>query len=258
MSQFLTVFKKECLESWRNFSWIWVPIVFILISIMDPITYHFLPKLMEAVDEIPEGMIFEIPEIPAPDAVMMALIQVSSIGILIVILLTMGTIAGERKSGIAELILVKPVNHITYILAKWFAKFVLFFVAFTIGMLLNWYYVNLLFGDVGLTELIYLILFYSLWIMFAISLTIFFSTIFKGPGPVAGISIGVLIGMSVVGGIVSRWLPWFPNQLSTYINDLLISGKISTDLWGTAGVTVALSIILLTGSFLIFKNKKVL
>lgn len=258
MSQFLTVFKKESLESWRNFSWVWVPIVFILLSIMDPLTYYFLPKLMDLVDDIPEGMIFEIPEIPAPDAVMMALIQVSSIGMLIIILLTMGTIAGERKSGVAELILVKPVNHVSYILAKWFAKFSLFFVSFTVGMLINWYYVNLLFGDVGLADIIYLILFYSLWIMFAIALTIFFSTIFKGPGPVAGITIGTLISMSIVSGIVSRWLPWFPNELSTYINDLLHSGTISTDLWGTAFVTVLLTIMFLTGSFLIFRKKKVL
>lgn len=258
MSQFLTVFRKESLESWRNFSWVWVPIVFILLSIMDPLTYHFLPKLMDLVDDMPDEMIFEIPEIPASEAMMMALVQISSIGILIIILLTMGTIAGEQKSGIAELILVKPVNHVTYVLAKWFAKFSLFFVSFTIGMLINWYYVNLLFGEIELSKLISLILFYSLWIMFAISLTIFFSTVFKGPGPVAGITIGTLISMSVVSGIVSRWLPWFPNQLSSYINDLLYTGTISADLWGTAAITVLLTIILLTGSFMIFRKKKVL
>ncbi|NMA91067.1 MAG: ABC transporter permease [Amphibacillus sp.] len=258
MSQFLTVFKKEFMESWRNFSWVWVPIVFILLSIMDPLTYYYLPKIMDAVGGVPEGMAFEIPEIPAPDAVMLALVQISSIGVLIVVLLTMGTIAGERKTGIAELVLVKPVNHVTYILAKWFAKFVLFFIAFTIGMLLNWYYVNLLFGDVGFTELIYLLLFYALWIMFVISLTIFFSTIFKGPGPVAGVTIGTLLSMSVVNGLVNHWLPWFPNQLSTYINEMLYNQSVSTELWGTAGITVGLSAILLICSFIIFKNKKVL
>ncbi len=125
-------------------------------------------------------------------------------------------------------------------------------------MLLNWYYVNLLFGDVGFTELIYLLLFYALWIMFVISLTIFFSTIFKGPGPVAGVTIGTLLSMSVVNGLVNHWLPWFPNQLSTYINEMLYNQSVSTELWGTAGITVGLSAILLICSFIIFKNKKVL
>src|SRR5690606_39587665 len=69
-----------------DLSWIWVPIVFILLSIMDPLTYYYLPKIMDAVGGVPEGMAFEIPEIPAPDAVMLALVQISSIGVLIVVL----------------------------------------------------------------------------------------------------------------------------------------------------------------------------
>src|SRR5690625_507295 len=160
---------------------------------------------------------------------MLALTQFSSIGVLIIVLLTMGTIAGERKSGIAELILVKPVNHITYILAKWAAKLSLFIISFSIGMLLNWYYVNLLFGEILFKEILYTILFYSLWILFVVSLAIFFSIIFKNSGPVAGVSIGVLIVTSVVNGIVSHRLNWFPNQLSPHINDMLTNGQISTD-----------------------------
>lgn len=258
MSQFLTIYKKEALEIWRNFSWLWVPLVFILLAIMDPITYYFMPKLMDALGGMPEGMVFEFPEIPASDGVMLALTQFSSIGVLIIVLLTMGTIAGERKSGIAELILVKPVNHITYILAKWAAKLSLFIISFSIGMLLNWYYVNLLFGEILFKEILYTILFYSLWILFVVSLTIFFSIIFKNSGPVAGVSIGVLIVTSVVNGIVSHRLNWFPNQLSPHINDMLTNGQISTELWGTAAITLALSIILVTVSFFIFKNKKIL
>src|SRR5690625_5237467 len=118
MSQFLTIYKKEALEIWRNFSWLWVPLVFILLAIMDPITYYFMPKLMEALGGMPEGMVFEFPEIPASDGVMIALTQFSSIGELIIVLLTMGTIACERNCGNAELIPVKSDNHITYILAK--------------------------------------------------------------------------------------------------------------------------------------------
>lgn len=258
MRQFFTIFKKESLEAWRKFSWIWVPIVFIFLAISDPITFYFLPKLMDAIGGIPEGMGLEIPEIPGADAVMMALAQFSSIGILIVILLTMGTIAGERKSGIAELVLVKPVNHVTYIIAKWFSKFTLFFVSFAIGILLNWYFVNLLFEEIAIIHSLYTILFYSLWIMFVISLTIFYSTIFKKSGPVAGASIGTLFAMSIVNSIVNHRLPWFPNQLSSYISGMLNSGTISTELWGTSAVTIGLTIIILLASFVIFKNKKIL
>src|SRR5690625_7599642 len=93
MSQFLTIYKKEALEIWRNFSWLWVPLVFILLAIMDPMTYYFMPKLMDGVGGMPEGMVFGFPEIPASDGVMLALTHFSSIGVLFIVLLTMCTIA---------------------------------------------------------------------------------------------------------------------------------------------------------------------
>lgn len=257
MKQLKTVFKKEQLESWRNFSWIWVPIVFILLSIMDPITTHYLPILIDKVGGMPEGTAFEIPEIPAADALMMSLTEMSSLGALIIILLTVGTIAGERKSGVIELILVKPINHVTYITAKWLAKLTLFFVSFVIGMLLSWYYVNQLFGAITFGEFLTTVLFYGLWIMFVITLTIFYSTIFKGSGPVAGISIVTLIAMSIFNSIFSNRLSWFPSQLSTHINEMLHSGTISTDLWATGLILIGLNAALLTASFTIFKNKKI-
>lgn len=257
MKQLKTIFKKEQLESWRNFSWIWVPIAFILLSIMDPITTHYLPILMDAVGGVPEEMVFEMPEIPAADALMMSLAQISSLGALIIILLTTGTIASERKSGIIELILVKPVNHITYITAKWLAKLTLFFVSFVIGMLLSWYYVNLLFGTITFGEFSTTVLFYSLWIMLIITLTIFYSTLFKGPGPVAGITIASLIAMSVFNSIFANRLPWFPSQLSTHINEMLHNGTISSDLWATGLILIVLNAVLLFASFAIFKNKKI-
>ncbi|WP_440896414.1 ABC transporter permease [Amphibacillus sp. Q70] len=257
MNQLKTIFKKELLESWRNFSWIWVPIVFILLSIMDPITTYYLPVLMDKVGGIPEGMDFEIPTILAPEALSMSLAQISSLGALIIILLTMGTIAGERKSGIAELILVKPVSHIHYITAKWLAKFTLFFVSFTLGILLVGYYINQLFGTITVSELLLTILFYSFWIMFIISLTIFYSTLLKGPGLVAGVTIVTLIAMSIFNSVFTNRLPWFPSQISAHINEMVYSGSISTDLWITAFILIGLNCLLLLASFTIFKNKKI-
>lgn len=257
MNQLKTIIKKESLESWRNFSWIWVPLVFILLSIMDPITTYYLPILMDKVGGMPEGMAFDIPVIPAPDALMMSLAQISSLGALIIILLTMGTIAGERKSGVAELILVKPVNHVNYIMGKWLAKVTLFLVAFILGMLLSGYYINLLFGTITFGELLLTILFYSLWVMFIISLTIFYSTVLKSPGPVAGITIVTLIVMSIFNSVFSNRLPWFPSHLSAHINEMLYSGVVSTDLWATAFILIGLNALLLFASFTIFKNKKI-
>ncbi|WP_067840855.1 ABC transporter permease [Amphibacillus sediminis] len=255
MKQLITIYKKEWQEIARNYSWIWVPIVFVLFAIMDPISNYYLPIILEKVDGIPEGMLLELPEISAADAIMMGLAQFSTFGVLIVILLTMGTIAGERKSGITELVLVKPVKLHNYVIAKWLTKLSFFIPAFIFAMLVGWYYVNILYATIPFSDWIMMIIFYSCWIIFVISLAIFFNTIVQAPGLVAGLTLLTLVAMSIFNSIFSNRLPWFPNNLSQHIGVMLHSHHIAPELWGTALITVILSIILLITSCYTLKQK---
>src|SRR5690625_1038278 len=105
--QWKTLFHKEMLENWRNYNWIWVPLVIIVLAIMDPLTNYYLPEIIEAVGGVPEGAVFEIPTPTAQEAMMMSLSQLSTLGVLIFTFITMGTIAGERRSGVAEVIFTR-------------------------------------------------------------------------------------------------------------------------------------------------------
>lgn len=75
--QWMTLFQKELLENWRNKKWIWVPLVMILISIMDPLTTYYLPQIIDSVGGVPEGTTFELPEFAPPEVMMMSLSQLS-------------------------------------------------------------------------------------------------------------------------------------------------------------------------------------
>lgn len=254
--QWRTIFYKEMLEDWRNFKWIWVPLVFILIAIMDPLSTYYLPKILEAVGGLPDGAVFEIPEVPASAALMMSLSEFSMFGVIVIVAITMGVIAGERKSGVAELILVKPVSYFTYITSKWGEKLLLIWTSYIIGMLFSWYYVNLLFGDISFGAFLQVLFFYGLWLSFVITVTILYNTIFKVPGVVGFVSIATLILMSIINQVFSHKLVWFPNTLSSHIGDLLDSGKISGDLWGTASIIILLIVILLFASLTLFRKKE--
>lgn len=41
------MYNKEMLEMWRSFKWLWVPLVFILLGIMQPVTTYYLPQILE-------------------------------------------------------------------------------------------------------------------------------------------------------------------------------------------------------------------
>src|SRR5690625_5321143 len=87
---------------------------------MDPITNYYLPEIIEAVGGVPEGAVFEIPTPTPVEAMMMSLSQLSTLGVLVFILISMGTIAGERKSGIAEVIFTKLLCFNNLINTQWY------------------------------------------------------------------------------------------------------------------------------------------
>ena len=256
MMQWRVLFKKEMIENWRNKKWIWVPLVIILLAIMDPISNYYMPQILESVGGLPDGTVLEFPEFAPPEVVMMSLGQLSSLGVLVIVLMSMGTIAGERKSGISELIFVKPVSSFNYITSKWAALLVLIWVSLFLGMLVSWYYTNILFGELSFMALLQITFFFGLWLMLVISLSIFYNTLFKTPGAVAFLTILTIILMSIITQVFAHVLEWSPNNLSAHILEMLMTEEIPSDLIGSAGITILISLFLLGFSVIALKNKE--
>ncbi|MCF6137319.1 ABC transporter permease [Pseudalkalibacillus berkeleyi] len=256
MIQWFAVFKRENLENWRNFKWIWVPIIFIILGVMDPITTYYLPKIIDAVGGLPEGGTITLPEYSPVDILMASLGQYSQLGVLIIVLMTMGVIARERRSGIAELILVKPVKYSSYVSAKWSATALLVIVSLTVGLLMSWYYTGVLFGALTVIQLIQALFFYSLWLILVVSISIFMNTLVKNSGVVAFLTITAIIVMSILTSIFKHQLIWSPNRISDYIRDTLYTGVIPNELWGTSIVTTLMIFSFIIGSVLMLRNKE--
>lgn len=254
--QWMTLFKKEMLENWRNSKWIWFPLVIVLLAIMDPITTYYLPKIIEFSGGMPDGATFEMPMPEPPGVIMMSLGQFSSLGVLVIVLISMGTIAGERQSGIAELILVKPVSYQNYITAKWTSLNLLVWVSLLLGLIASWYYTNLLFGDISFLAVLRVVFFYGLWFTFVCTISIFFNTWVNKPGLVAALTIITILCMSIVTSAFGHLLTWSPIHLSTYIHDMLILNEVSTSLIATSIVTIILIYLLLMGSVMVIKKKE--
>lgn len=257
MRQWYTIFQKEMLENWRNFKWVWVPLVILVLSIMDPITTYYMPEILDAVGNLPEGAIFEMPTPSPAESIMMSLSQLSTLGVLVIILMSMQTITGEIKSGVSEIILVKPVSYSNYVTAKW-ASFVLISLAsLFIGLIGSWYYTNLLFGDLAFIVLLKVFVFYGLWFMFIISLSIFFNTMVKNQGLILFLTIVVVMVLNLLTSVLGKYFNWSPSQLSQHIEDMLLTNHISTDLIMSAIITIAASLLLLIGSITFFQSKKI-
>lgn len=255
--QWLTIYKKECLESARNYKWVWVPLVFILFCIMDPLTTYYLPQILESTGGLPDGATFDIPTPPAANVFMMSISQINTLGVLVIALITMGTIAGERKSGVAELILVKPVSYTAYVTAKWAAHVTLVLLSIFVGFIASWYYVQLLFGDVSFIHVLSTAGFYGLYIIFVISISLFMNTWTKTPGLVLFLTISIMMILNLVTSVFSHLLEWSPTNITSYLPSLLRAGEVGQDLWLASLFTIVTIVLLLFGAIQTLKRKEI-
>ncbi|SFE30850.1 ABC-2 type transport system permease protein [Lentibacillus persicus] len=254
--QWWVLFQKELVENSRNMKWVWVPLIMILIAVIDPLTNYYLPQIIEATGGLPDGTQIQLPEYQPSDVVMMSLGQFSTVGVAVIALISMGTIAGERKSGVSELVLVKPVSYGNYITAKWASNALLVLVSFALGMLASWYYINLLFGELSFGALLQVLVFYGLWYLLVVSLSIFYNTIFKIPGLIAFLTIATVGLISIVTSIFSHVLAWSPSRISTYIQQMIITERVPYDLTWAAIVAGIMIVLLLIASVMIFRKKE--
>lgn len=256
--QWMTLFKKEMHEKWHNKMVIWFPLLFILLMIMDPLTYYFLPELMKMVGGVPEGVIFELPELTATEVIFISLEQMSFLGTITIGLITMGTIAGERKSGLLEMMLTKPISSLHFIMSKWISYALLIVGAFFIGLLSCIYYVAILYEQLPLTAILQIFFFYSVWLIFVLSISFFYNSFIRTPGVVLALTITTLACLSLLNQLFGHVLTMFPSQLSHHLETTLLTGTINRELIGTASVTTCCSVLLVLLAIFLFEKSELI
>lgn len=256
MSQWFTLFQKELLEMWRNYKWIWVPITYILLGVSEPLTTYYMPQLIKSFGGLPNGAVFEIPAPTAAEVYIQGLSQYSTIGILVIVLSTMGIIASERKSGVAAMILVKPVSYLSFVTAKWAGGLLLLWLSFLIGSISTWYYTGILFAWIPAVDFIQSFLLYGLWLTVVLTLTVFFSASLITPGLAGFLSLAIVIIFSIISGSLSTWLDWSPAQLTSYGNEVLLSKSVPEQIIPTSIIAFVSIIVLLVFSVFIFRKKE--
>lgn len=257
MKEWLTLLNKEFLEMARNYKLVWIPMVFILIGLLDPITTYFLPQILKSAGGLPEGAVIEIPTPSAEEVFIMSMGEYQTLGVLIVALSLMGTIAGETKSGVAQLILVKPVSYFSYITSKWVGGLLLFIFSLLIGSISSWYYTGVLFEFIPFTDYISSFSIFGLWYIFVITTVVFFSAVMKQPGGAAVASLGAIFIINMLGNAFSHLVEWSPTQLSSYSTQILLTGTVSEHLVPASVLTILVIMVTLYSAVVILKRREI-
>lgn len=240
MKQWGILYRKEMLEMARTYKWIWVPLVFILLGIMQPVSMYYLPQILQHAGNLPEGTIFEMPAVSGGEVLAQTLGQYGTVGVLIIVLAMMSIISGERANGIASMILVKPVSYISYITSKCAAMFTLMTLAFLPGYAATWYYTWQLIGKVTMRQLAGSFALYWLWLLFIVTLTLLFSALLNSSGAIAFMTLGSVIFISLLTSLLPKWMTWSPAILSNQAAQYAMGGNSSVTLFLPIIMTILL------------------
>lgn len=245
MNVFMTLFKKELQEAWRDKKLIWLPIVISILAISQPISQYYMPQILEMAGGLPDGTVIEIPTPSGAEVLAGVLSQLGIMGTAIFVLSVMGSIAHERNSGALSLVMARPVQAFQYIGSKWAANAVILLLSFVIGFGLCYYYTNLLFSHVEAKLFFGSMAVYSIWILFILAVTLLGGTLFKKIGGIAGASLVTLAFIALCGSLFPKFMGWSPANAQSQASHYLIMGS-----WGDSFIImIASSIILLVAIF---------
>lgn len=256
MTTWLVMYNKEMLELWRSYKWLWVPLVFVLLGIMQPVVSYYMPQIIENAGGLPEGTVIEIPLPTAAQVMVETLSQYNTLGILILVLAVMATVSGERTSGVAGMILIKPVSFASYVTSKWAGAVTLTAASLLLGSLSAWYYTLQLIGSLPFEHMVLGTMLYGLWLAFVMALVVAFSAILRSTGAVAFLTLLVTIGLSVLPSLFAEWMKWSPGTLTQHASGAIMTGRWPEDSLLPVLVTVALLVAVLTVSVKALRSKE--
>lgn len=253
MKQFGYLLQKEFQESWRNFRLLWIPIVFISLGIMDPLTNYYMEDILAAFGYLPEDTMLTWPEFSAADILFATTTQFQMIGLIVFVAVFASNISKERQNGTATFLYVRPLEYSSYFLSKWIVAVVIAVISVIVGYATSIYYTTILFGEMPLVGILKMIGTYSVWMMFVLAFTLCLSAMFK-----TAISMGISLTLVIVGSlfdpIIGKYWVYSPMKLATYGVEFLTDGPDMTHFSTTIGITVALTVICIAAG--IYFSKK--
>jgi ABC-2 type transport system permease protein len=250
MSGFSILLKKELWQQIKTYRLLIVGCVFVFFGLTTPLMLKYLPEIIKLTGT---PLPLEIPPPTAIESLAEYAGTVGQLGVLLTVLMSMGAIADELRRGTAVIILSKPVTRAVFVNAKLTAISLTFIVSLIAASLLCFGYTVWLIGPASVMPFIGLNLLLALFLIFCLSVTLLFSSLFRSSLAAGGLGIGVLILIAVLSAVpvIGDYLP---GKLLGWGSELLAGT--GNNYWWSLGVTLVSTIACTYGAQRLLKNKE--
>ncbi len=215
----IVMMKKEFKEQWRTSRTLIALIAFLLLGLQGPVLAKILPDLIKNSTGNLSGLQITLPQQKAVDAIIMYFSQMNFLPVVVLILIGMGTLAGERERGTQVFVLTKPVTRTQFILSKYFSFLTLVTGAMILTTLAVGYYTILLF-DSSFNLAAYGLLNLTLlsFMAFLLAVVILCSSLFKNVVAAGGVA---FLAYMVISSAV-KFLPDWPKYTPMVVFDTVV------------------------------------
>jgi len=207
MQGFGLLLRKEVRELVRTMRLPVVLIVFAMLGLISPVFARYIREIVEAVG----GAQFQgaIPDPVARDAIAQLTKNVGQFGVLVAILLSMGSVAAEKDRGTAAFLMTKPLGRGAFLGAKVASIGSLLAIATMLAGVLCWTYTAILFEPLPIAGLIAAV--GLVWLSLAVFAAVTFLASVMGPSALVAGGIGLASLMiagflSIIPGL-AQYLP---------------------------------------------------
>lgn len=248
--------KKEFKAIFKTYRWWVIPLVFLIFALMSPPSAKLTPEILKSV--MPKGMALKIPEPTLTDAFAQWFKNLSQMGLLAVILLTMGIVAEEKASGTILLIVTKPVSRANVILSKFTAQAVWMTVSFLVAAAACFAYAAMIFKFEKLAVFAQANVLFVLYFILVIAITIFFSAVLKNQIAAGGLSLVAVMLLSLGSSLNQTFDKYAPTGLTTIGTKIALGQKgaeLAQAAW-PALIAAVLIIALLSGAIAVFNREE--
>jgi ABC-2 type transport system permease protein len=250
---FFVVLRKELLEQWRTYRFLIVAAVMILFGLISPLLAKLTPELLKSIPDMPPGLAEAIPVPSLADAVGQYVKNMSQFGILLALLMSMGSVVQEKERGTAAMMLTRQVSRETFVLTKFAALALTFTVSLALAALACWYYTYLLFGALEWGPWLALNALMLVVFLVYMAASLLCSTIARTQAAAAGLAFGALI---LIGGLgaLPRVGDYLPGKLFGWGIALVLGA--GEPAWEAVGVALLLIVVALGSAILIFRRQE--
>lgn len=246
--------KKEFLSILKTYR-IWVvPIIFLFFGLMSPPVAKLAPEIVKSA--MPEGMSLKIPPPTILDSFGQYFKNLAQLGILAIILLSMGLVSEEKSRGTLQLVITKPVSRTVVVISKFVAQNILIVGSMIVSAMICYLYSAAIFKDGKLLEFAQANLLFITYYILIITITIFFSTILSSQIAAGGLSIITLAVLSILPSLHKFFENYSPVALTRIANKIMLDqAKISQAGWPIA-LSLMLVLLLLFTSIFVFNRQE--